>query len=323
MLVSGRLGVPQAGAAGAAVLALRQALGGIAFGGGQLYESALFVADYEAFLEVGGRARSASGGWAPGVAAAPSQVTVEGVGFTYPGARRAALHGVDLGIRAGEVVALVGENGSGKTTLAKLLAGLYRPTEGRVCWDGVDLGTLDPAGVRRQVAVVFQDFERYALTAYENVAFGDVTRLGDAPGVRTAAERADADAVVARLPQGWQTPLGRVFDEGADLSVGQWQRIALARAFFRDAPLVILDEPSAALDARAEHALFTRIRELYAGRTVVLISHRFSTVRTADRILVLHRGRVLESGTHDELMRLGGRYAELFTLQAQAYLEPS
>jgi ATP-binding cassette subfamily B protein len=169
--------------------------------------------------------------------------------------------------------------------------------------------------------VVFQDFAQYELTAHENVAFGDVGRLDDRDRVREAARRSGADAFLAQLSDGYDTQLGRLFgSQGADLSAGQWQRVALARAVFRDAPLVILDEPTAALDAKAEHDLFATIRDLYVDRTVLLISHRFSTVRTADRIYVLHHGRVVEHGTHDELMAAGGHYAELFTLQAQAYL---
>ena len=316
MLTTGRLSLPQAGAAGAALLALRSALGGLALGGGQLFEAALFVADYEAFLAVGERlAAEAPTGRVP---PAFGELTLEDVTFRYPGAARPALDGVRLSLRSGEVVALVGENGSGKTTLAKLLAGLYAPTAGRITWDGVDVAGLDRDELRRRVAVVFQDFERYALTARENVAFGDVRRLDDDAAVREAARRAGADGPLSALPQGYDTQLGRLFG-GSDLSVGQWQRVALARAFYRAAPLVVLDEPTAALDARAEHDLFARIRELYANRTVLLVSHRFSTVRTADRIVVLHRGEVVESGDHDSLLAARGRYAEMFTLQASAY----
>jgi ATP-binding cassette, subfamily B, bacterial len=318
MVATGRLAVPQAGAAGSALLGMRGQLTMVTFGAGQLYEAGLFVADYEAFMAVAAQVcASAPRGTAP---ATFREVRAEHVTFTYPGSTVRALAGVDVRLGAGEVVALVGENGSGKTTLAKLLAGLYHPSAGRVCWDGVDLADVDGNELRRRVAVVFQDFEQYAFTAHDNIAFGDAARLADEPGVREAARRSDADAVIARLPEGYATELGRMFEQGTDLSVGQWQRVALARAFFRDAPLVILDEPTAALDARAEHDLFARIRDLYAGRTVLLISHRFSTVRTADRIYVLDQGEVVESGDHESLMALGGRYAELFTLQAHAYL---
>jgi ATP-binding cassette subfamily B protein len=226
-------------------------------------------------------------------------------------------------IGAGEIVALVGENGSGKTTLAKLLCRLYLPHGGRVLWDGADTAIVDPDELRRSVAVIFQDFLHYSLPASENIGMGRHQRLGDPEAIRGAAVHAGADEFLARLPAGYETVLGPEFEGGHELSVGQWQRVALARAFFRDAPFIILDEPTAALDARAEHELFESIRTLCRGRSVLLISHRFSSVRSADRIYVLDRGRVAESGSHGELMALGGRYAGLFTLQASAYLSPS
>ena len=228
--------------------------------------------------------------------------------------------GVSLEIGAGEIVALVGENGSGKTTLAKLLCRLYLPERGRVLWDGMDTATVDPDELRRSVAVIFQDFLHYSLPASENVGMGRHQRIGDLKGIRGAALHAGADDFLATLPKGYETVLGPEFQGGKELSVGQWQRVALARAFFRDAPFIILDEPTAALDARAEHELFESIRTLCQGRSVLLISHRFSSVRSADRIYVLHEGRVVESGSHDQLMGQGGRYADLFTLQASAYL---
>ena len=250
-------------------------------------------------------------------------LTVEDVGFTYPESDRPALDGVSLQISAGEIVALVGENGSGKTTLAKILAGLYRPGAGRVAWDDVDLGELGLEGVRESIAVVFQDFEQYLLPARENIALGRQERIDDFDAVVAAARRAGADAFIDALPDAYDTILGREFSGGYDLSIGQWQRIALARAFFRDAPFVILDEPTASLDARAEAALFDRMRELLAGRSVLLISHRFSSVRAADRIYVLDHGKVIEQGTHEQLLQAGGRYAELFTLQAASYIGSS
>jgi len=245
---------------------------------------------------------------------------VENVTFTYPDADRPALSDVSLEIGAGEVVALVGENGSGKTTLAKLVAGLYSPEQGHVHWDGRDVGELDPEDVRRRVAVIFQDFARYLLPARENVGLGRHERVEDLDAIVHAAERAGAHGFLSGLPEGYETMLGREFAGGWDLSIGQWQRVALARAFFRDAPFVILDEPTAALDARAEADLFARLRELLEDRSVLLISHRFSSVRTANRIYVLDQGRVVEHGTHQELMALHGLYAELFTLQARQYL---
>jgi ABC-type multidrug transport system fused ATPase/permease subunit len=223
-------------------------------------------------------------------------------------------------IGAGEIVALVGENGSGKTTLAKLLCRLYLPHAGRVLWDGVDTATVDPDGLRRWVAVIFQDFLHYALTASENIGMGRHQQIDDPDAIRAAARQAGAHDFLARFPEGYETVLGPEFEGGKELSVGQWQRIALARAFFRDAPFIILDEPTAALDARAEHELFESIRTLCRGRSVLLISHRFSSVRSADRIYVLDAGKIVESGSHDQLMAVGGRYADLFTLQASAYL---
>jgi ATP-binding cassette, subfamily B, bacterial len=243
------------------------------------------------------------------------------VSFTYPESDRAAVDRVSLEIRKGEIVALVGENGSGKTTLAKMLAGLYRPEKGRIRWDEVDLAEVDADELRRSVAVIFQDFERYLLPARENVGLGRKERIEDLEAIVEAAGRADANEFLAGLPEGYETMLGREFSGGFDLSIGQWQRVALARAFFRDAPFVILDEPTASLDARAESNLFDRMRELLHGRSVVLISHRFSSVRSADRIYVLHEGRVVEEGSHAELMERDGLYAELFTLQARAYVD--
>jgi ATP-binding cassette, subfamily B, bacterial len=248
-----------------------------------------------------------------------SELRTEGLAFTYPGSSRPALDGIDVTIRRGEVVALVGENGSGKTTLAKLLAGLYSPMEGRVTWDGVDVSGFDPASVREHVAVIFQDFARYRLTARENIGLGRDERLGDAEAVRAAAVSAGADEFLERLPLAYETLLSKDLAGGRDLSVGQWQRVALARAFFRDASFLVLDEPTSALDPKAEHALFQQLRSLAAGRTALLISHRFSSVREADRILVLDGGRLIEQGTHEELLSLDGHYASLFRLQAAAY----
>ncbi|HEX2119603.1 MAG TPA: ABC transporter ATP-binding protein, partial [Acidimicrobiales bacterium] len=247
------------------------------------------------------------------------RIVVEDLCFTYPGRAEPVLDGVNVEINQGEVVALVGENGSGKTTLAKLLCSLYRPAKGTIRWDDVDVAHCDPAGVRSRIAIVFQDFVRYpSLSAAENIGIGLPARIHDRAAIVDAARRAGAHAAITALPQGYDTVLSRQFG-GADLSTGQWQRVALARAFLRDAPLVVLDEPTAALDPRAERDLFETVASLYRSRSAVLISHRLSSVRFADRICVLAGGRITESGTHDELLAAGGVYAELFELQARAY----
>jgi ATP-binding cassette subfamily B protein len=258
---------------------------------------------------------------APPVAVLPEEgIRFEGVGFRYPGATSWALRGVDLFLPKGQSLALVGENGAGKTTFIKLLAGLYRPTEGRVRLDGRDLKDWGEEELRRRIGVIFQDFNQYQLLLRENVAFGSVDHLGDDLRVTRAVDQGGARDLVRGLPAGLETQLGRWFKGGAELSGGQWQKVALARAFMREeADILILDEPTAALDAEAEHAVFERFRQLTAGRTAILISHRFPTVRMADRILVLEGGRVTEDGTHADLLAAGARYATLFTLQASGY----
>jgi ATP-binding cassette subfamily B protein len=318
LALAGGVPLASAGVAVAGIALVGERLTSAGFAAGSLAEAGLYVEDYLAFLALLPQvAQARPTGTAPD---AFRRLEVNRVSFAYPTGDKPALRDVSLTIDAGEVVALVGENGSGKTTLAKLLAGLYRPDHGTVGWDGVDAATADPDELRRSVAVIFQDFVRFHLAARDNIGLGRVSAIDDLPAFRDAAEHADADRFISALPHGYATVLGPQFTGGTDLSVGQWQRIALARAFFRGAPFVILDEPTASLDARAEHDLFRRIRTLLAGRTVLLISHRFSSVRHADRIYVLNGGSVVEAGTHAQLMARAGLYAELFTLQAAAYL---
>ena len=243
----------------------------------------------------------------------------ENVGFRYQHSERWANRHLNFALRAGERLALVGENGAGKTTLIKLMTRLYDPTEGRILLDGVDLREYDPAELRRQVGVIFQDYLRYQMTMAQNIAVGNIDRQDDRELIEAAARQSLAHALAERLPARYDQELGRRFRSGVELSGGEWQKVALARAYMRDAQLLILDEPTAALDARAEYEVFQRFADLTKGRTAVLISHRFSTVRMADRILVLEKGEMLEIGSHEELLARGGRYAELFDLQASGY----
>lgn len=243
----------------------------------------------------------------------------ENVGFRYPGREAWAIRGMTLELRAGETVALVGENGAGKTTIVKLLARLYDPDEGRITLDGRDLREYDLDQLRATVGVIFQDFVRYAVTAAENIAIGRIEAREDRPRIVSSAERALADEVIAKLPAGYDQMVGKRFARGLDLSGGEWQKLAIARAYMRDAQLLVLDEPTAALDARAEYEVFQRFRDLTRGRIALLISHRFSSVRMADRIIVLEDGRVQDQGSHAELIARPGRYRELFELQAQGY----
>jgi len=243
----------------------------------------------------------------------------ENVGFIYPGAERWAVRNLSFTLKAGEVVALVGENGAGKTTLVKLLTRLYDPDEGRILLDGRDLRHYDLDDLRGSMGVIFQDFVRYNFSAGDNIAVGRIAERGDQARIERAAERSQADEVVARLPRGYKQRIGKRFKNGVELSGGEWQKMAIARAYMREAEVLILDEPTAALDARAEFEVFRRFKELSHGRTAVLISHRFSSVRMADRIFVLADGQVQASGTHEELVSQPGLYAELFELQAAGY----
>ncbi len=273
------------------------------------------LADRDPRMEVSGT-RSARG-------LPPSGIRFEGVRFRYPGTDRWILDGVDLVIEPGASLALVGENGAGKTTLIKLLCRFYDPTEGRITLDGVDIRTFDLDDYRRRIACIFQDFTRYELSARDNIGFGAVDRRDDEALITEAARRVGVLEEIERLPEGWETPLAREFG-GLDMSGGQWQRIALARAIMaqlgHDADVLILDEPTASLDVRLEHELYEHFAELRAGRTTLLVSHRFSTVRMADRIVFLEGGRVDEDGSHDELLARDGRYAELYRLQAAHYV---
>ena len=318
-LLSDRMGLADAGAAVLAIRLLGTRIEYIFKGVTALFESSLFLEDLHRFLARAPAATSDSVDAAVEDVDPFGELLVDDVHFAYPHSDGEALRGVSLRIRSGEVVALVGENGSGKTTLAKLLGALFTPTGGRILWDGDDVQALDRRALRRQIGVIFQDFVRYQLTARENIGFGRAEAVDDAEGIAEAARQAGAHHYLEGLPEGYETVLGKEFTGGYDLSIGQWQRIALARAFFRQARLLVLDEPTASLDARAENELFEYVQALAHGRSVLLISHRFSTVKSADRIYVLHDGEIVEEGTHDELVANGGRYAELFELQAAAY----
>jgi ATP-binding cassette, subfamily B, bacterial len=284
----------------------------------QVYEQALYLEDLFSFLALQPRIRPQ-----PGSRRVPVPIrtgfTFENVGFRYPGSEQWAVRGLEFSLVPGERIALVGENGAGKTTLVKLLARLYDPSEGRILLDGIDLREYDVESLRRNVGVIFQDFVRYDFLLKENIAVGDIERRQDEPLIESAAQRSLADTVAARLPAGYGQMLGKRFEGGVNLSGGEWQKVALARAYMREAQLLILDEPTAALDARAEYEVFLRFAELTAGRMAVLISHRFSTVRMADRILVLQAGNLVEQGTHEALVAQGGLYSELFQLQAAGY----
>jgi ATP-binding cassette, subfamily B, bacterial len=281
-------------------------------------EQALYIKDLFDFFET-----------RPGIVSPPNALPAprpiqsgfefRNVSFAYSGSERQVLNRVNFRFDAGERIALIGENGAGKTTLVKLLARLYDPTEGAILLDGVDLREYDVDSLRKEIGVIFQDYMRYDMQVRENIGFGRIDELRNQPRIEEAARKSLAEPLIAQLAGGYEQMLGRRFEKGVDLSAGQWQKIALARAYMRDAQVLILDEPTASLDARAEYEVFLRFADLTRDKMAVLISHRFSTVRMADRILVLADGEVIEQGTHKQLVALGGRYAELFELQAAGY----
>ena len=294
----------------AAVSAMLSAIGG-------MYEDNLYLSTLYEYLETPVPASSGrlTAGAQPG-----DGIRFEHVSFTYPDAGAPTLHDINLHIRPGESLALVGQNGSGKTTLIKLLTELYRPQQGRILLDGTDLREWDAATLRRRIGVIFQDFARYQMRVGENIGAGDVTHFEDEARWRIAGDKGMANDFIEALPEGFDTQLGKWFRSGRELSGGQWQKIALARAFMRSgADILVLDEPTAAMDAAAEATIFEHFRELAGRRIVILISHRFSTVRMADQIIVIQDGRIIERGSHPQLMDLAGHYAHLFTLQAQGY----
>jgi len=281
-------------------------------------DQALYLKDLFEFFEMEPSIRSL-----PGALPAPRPIRTgfefRNVGFAYPGSSTMVVENINFRLETQEKIALIGENGAGKTTLVKLLARLYDPTVGEILLDGVDLREYDVEDLRKEIGVIFQDYMRYELLAKENIGFGKIEDLADQARIAKAAQKSMAFQVIRKLPKGYDQMIGRRFDGGVDLSGGEWQKFALARAYMRDAQLLILDEPTATLDARAEYEVFRRFADLTKGRMAVLISHRFSTVRMADRILVLQNGRIREQGTHHHLVALGGQYAELFELQAAGY----
>ncbi|MDO6390720.1 ABC transporter ATP-binding protein [Pontibacter sp. BT731] len=298
---------------------MRGLLQGIMTRFSQIAESALYLQDLFDFLELKPQITPPAN---PLSIPRPIKegFTFENVGFKYHNSEKWAVRHLSFHLQAGEKLALVGENGAGKTTLVKLLARLYEPSEGRILLDGIDLREYDLNDLRHQVGIIFQDYVRFQMTASDNIAIGQISNIADRDRIQGSAQKSLADPVIQRLPDGYEQVLGKRFNKGVELSGGEWQKVALARAYMRDAQLLILDEPTSALDARAEHEVFLRFSELIAGKTAVLISHRFSTVRMADRILFLEQGQLKELGSHEELLAQNGKYAELFALQAKGYL---
>jgi ATP-binding cassette, subfamily B, bacterial len=285
---------------------------------GNIYENNLFMANFFEFLCLQPRMTFA-GQRRKLPVLLRGGIEFRELGFRYPQSDEWALRGVNLIIRPGEKIALVGHNGAGKTTLIKLLSRLYDPTEGSILIDGIDIRDLDPLELQQRIGVIFQDFVRYHLPVRENIGFGQIDAMGNAERIAAAARKSGAQAMVEELPQGYETMLGRWFQDGHELSLGQWQKIALARAFMREAEILVLDEPTASVDARTEYEIFQNFKTLTEGKMAILISHRFSTVRMADRIAVIQEGRIAELGTHEELLRQRGIYAELFGMQAEGY----
>ncbi|WP_460673295.1 ABC transporter ATP-binding protein [Larkinella ripae] len=297
---------------------LRSSMEGILLQFSSLTQEAVYLQDLFDFFEIKPLIHSTAKPL-PFPAKIQSGFVFENVGFKYTNSERWALRNLSFSLKPGEKLALVGENGAGKTTLVKLLARLYDPAEGRILLDGRDLREYDLLELRRNISVIFQDYVRFKMSAGVNIAVGDIDERTNQPRIENSAERSLADTVIAKLPGGYEQQLGRSFGKGVELSGGEWQKVALGRAYMRDAQVLILDEPTAALDARAEYEVFQRFARLTEGKAAVIISHRFSTVRMADRILVLENGQLLEIGSHNELLEKAGRYAELFQLQARGY----
>ncbi len=313
----GRITLGDYVALGAALATAHSSMQGVAFQLAVIYENALFVTDLFEFLDLPEESRSTRSRPFPG----PLRrgIDVEGLTFAYPGSKKEVLQSISFRIRPGEKVAIVGENGSGKTTLVKCLLGLYLPTGGTIRYDGIATDQIDTTSLRASVTAVFQDFVRYQVTVGENVGFGQVEATGDTERLHRAAALGGADEVAATLAEGFDATVGAMFNGGRDLSVGQWQKLALSRAFFREAEVIALDEPTASMDPRAEAAVFERFARLAEGKTALLISHRLGTCRSADRILVLKDGCLVEEGTHEALMEMGGEYARMFETQARWY----
>ncbi len=299
-------------------------LSSVAIGLGAIKENGLFLRDMFEFLDRAEELTQPSAAATPGCTldgdfALAGAIAFNDVSFRYPRSEREALRRVSLQIAPGQVVAIVGENGAGKTTLIKLLCGLYRPNQGRVAIGGVDTEEINPESRRATVSVLFQDFVAYDLTVRENIGFGDLRALNDDAKLDSAAARAGLTELLANLPKRYETQMGKTFEDGHELSGGEWQRLALARTYLRDTPILILDEPTASLDPRAERQVFEEVRERAAGRTIIIISHRYSTVRLAEHIYVMHEGEIVEHGSHEELVANAGRYASFYAVQAAAY----